>query len=156
MVHFSLEVEYQRITERQLDILNFIDEYRQQNGYSPSIREIGASTGIASTSAVNYQINRLVGGGYLARTSEVSRSFILLEAAYEAMGKPAPEEFEFSNLRAEVIALRMENKRIREQYELRIKSIERERNQLSQTLAMLKYRIIEQFERAFGREGDPE
>lgn len=151
MVHFSLEAEYQRATERQLDILNFIDEYRQQNGYSPSIREIGAGTGIASTSAVNYQINRLVEGGYLARTSDVSRSFILLETAYEAMGKPAPEEFEFSNLRAEVIALRAENKRIREQYETRVKSLERERNQLSQTLAMLKYRVMEQLEGVFSQ-----
>lgn len=146
MDHFSLEIDYQRITERQLDILNFIEEYRQQNGYSPSIREIGAGTGIASTSAVNYQINRLVEGGYLARTSEVSRSFILLEAAYEAMGKQSPDECEFSNLRTEVIALRTENRRIREQYESRINNLERERNQLSQTLAMLKYRVMEQFE----------
>lgn len=150
MDHFSLEVDYQRITARQLDILNFIDEYRQQNGYSPSIREIGAGTGIASTSAVNYQINRLVEGGYLARTSEVSRSFILLEAAYEAMDKQSPDECEFSNLRAEVIALRTENKRIREQYETRVKSLERERNQLSQTLVMLKYRVMEQLEGVFG------
>jgi hypothetical protein len=146
MHHFSLESEYQQITERQLDILNFIDEYRQQNGYSPSIREIGAGTDIASTSAVNYQINRLVEGGYMVRTSEVSRSLILLETAYEAMGKQAPGECEFSNLRAEVIALRTENKRIREQYETRVKSLERERNQLSQTLAMLKYRVMEQLE----------
>ncbi|MBZ0292772.1 MAG: MarR family transcriptional regulator [Anaerolineae bacterium] len=149
MDHFSLEVDYQRITERQLDILNFIEEYRQQKGYSPSIREIGAGTGIASTSAVNYQINRLVEAGYLVRTSEVSRSFILLEAAYEAMDKQSPNECESSNLRAEVIALRAENKRIREQYEVRVKSLERERNQLSQTVAMLKYRVIEQLEGVF-------
>ncbi len=151
MDHFPLEIDYQQITERQLDILNFIDEYRQQNGYSPSIREIGAGTGIASTSAVNYQINRLVEGGYLARTSEVSRSFILLETAYEAMDKQSPDECEFSNLRAEVIALRTENKRIREQYETRVKSLERERNQLSQTLAMLKYRVMVQLEGVFSQ-----
>ena len=151
MDHFSLEIDYQRITERQLDILNFIDEYRQQNGYSPSIREIGAGTGIASTSAVNYQINRLVEGGYLARTSEVSRSFILLETAYEAMDKQSPDECAFLNLRAEVIALRTENKRIREQYETRVKSLERERNQLSQTLAMLKYRVMAQVEGVFSQ-----
>jgi len=151
MDHFSLEIDYQRITERQLDILNFIDEYRQQNGYSPSIREIGAGTGIASTSAVNYQINRLVEGGYLARTSEVSRSFILLETAYEAMDKQSPDECAFLNLRAEVIALRTENKRIREQYETRVKSLERERNQLSQTLAMLKHRVMTQLEGVFSQ-----
>lgn len=151
MDHFSLEIDYQRITERQLDILNFIDEYRQQNGYSPSIREIGAGTGIASTSAVNYQINRLVEGGYLARTNEVSRSFILLEAAYEAMDKRSPDECAFLNLRAEVVALRAENRRIREQYEVRVKSLERERNQLSQTLDMLKHRVMTQLEGVFSQ-----
>ena len=71
MDHFHLKTPHRPLTDRQSCILNFMDDYRGQNGYSPSIREIGVGTGIASTSAVNYQINRLVAGGYLARTSEV-------------------------------------------------------------------------------------
>src|SRR3990172_4760928 len=112
MDHFHLKTPRRPLTERQIGILNFVGEYRQQNGYSPSIREIGAGTGIASTSAVSYQIDRLVESGYLARTSEVSRSFVLLESGYEAIGKQPPDECEISGLRAEVTALRAENKRI--------------------------------------------
>ncbi|MAS35514.1 MAG: hypothetical protein CL610_15995 [Anaerolineaceae bacterium] len=63
MYHIHFELPSQPLTERQISILNFMDEYRQQNGYAPSIQEIGIGTGIASTSAVNYQINRLVTGG---------------------------------------------------------------------------------------------
>jgi len=150
MDHFYLKTQQHQLTDRQIGILNFLDEYRQQNGYSPCIREIGVGTGITSTSAVNYQINRLVAGGYLARTSEVSRSFVLLEAAYEAIGKQPLDECEILGLHAEVTALRAENRRIREQYEARVKSLERERNQLSQTLAMLKHRVMTQLEGVFG------
>ena len=151
MHHIHFELPSQPLTERQVSILNFMDEYRQQNGYAPSIREIGIGTGIASTSAVNYQINRLVADGYLARTSEVSRSFILLAAAYEVIEKQPPEDCELFDLRAEVTALRAENRRIREQYEARVKSLERERNQLSQTLAMLKHRVMTQLEGVFSQ-----
>jgi SOS-response transcriptional repressor LexA len=149
MHHVYLELPRPQLTERQIDILNFLDEYRQQNGYSPSIREIGVGAGSASTSAVNYQINRLVADGYLMRTSEVSRSFLLLAAAYEALGKQPPDECELFGLRAEVTALRAENRRIREQYEARVKSLERERNQLAQTLAMLKSRAMAQLDGVF-------
>jgi hypothetical protein len=67
------------------------------------------------------------------------------------MDKQSPDECAFLNLRAEVIALRTENKRIREQYETRVKSLERERNQLSQTLAMLKHRVMTQLEGVFSQ-----
>jgi SOS-response transcriptional repressor LexA len=149
MDHFYLKTQQHQLTDRQIGILNFMDEYRQQNGYSPCIREIGVGTGITSTSAVNYQINRLVAGGYLARTSEVSRSFVLLEAAYEAIGKRPLDECKILGLHAEVTALLAENRRIQEQYEARVKSLERERNQLSQTLAMLKHRVMAQLEGIF-------
>ena len=89
---------------------------------------------------MNYQLNPLVAGGYLARTSEVSRSFVLLAAAYKTMGKQPPDECKVFGLRAEVTALRAENRRLREQYEAYVESLEQERNPLSQTLATLKHR----------------
>ena len=146
MNHYQIEVPRQPLTKRQVSILNFMDEYRRQNGYAPSIREIGTGTGIASTSAVNYQINRLVAGGYLGRTNEVSRSYVLLASAYQAIGKQRPDECELPNLRAEIKALQAEKRRLREQYEAHIYSVEQERNQLAETLATLKCRVMEQLE----------
>lgn len=85
-------------------------------------------------------------------TSEVSRGMILMAPAYDVIGKQDPDECDFSMLRAELFALRSENRRIREQYEARVKNLEREHNQLSQTLTMLKYRVIEQLENVFEEE----
>ena len=55
-------------------------------------------------------------------------------------------------LRAELLVIRTENRRIRELYEACVKNLEQERNQISQTLAMMKYRVIQQIESVFEAE----
>ena len=77
---------------------------------------------------------------------------ILLAPAYEAIGAEAPEDTNFSMMWAELLALRVENQRIRQLYEEHVKKLVRERNQLSQTLSMLKYRAIKQLEGIFEEE----
>ena len=140
------------LTDRQIAILTFMHDYQNNYGFVPAIREIGKAVGIRSTSAVSYQINRLVQLKCISKVGEVSRGMILMAPAYDALGKQSPDDCDFSMLREELFALRSENKRIREQYEARVKNLERERNQLSQTLAMLKYRVIEQLEGVFEEE----
>lgn len=140
------------LSERQMAILNFIHEYQIIHGFVPSIREIAEAIGTTSTSAVTYQIKRLVQLGYISKVGEVARGMILLAPAYEAVGVEAPEDTNLSMMRAELLALRVENQRIRQLYEERVKKLERERNQLSQTLSMLKYRAIKQIEGIFEKE----
>jgi SOS-response transcriptional repressor LexA len=139
------------LTDRQIKILTFIYDYQTEYGFVPSIREICTATGIRSTSAVSYQINRLVKSGYIDKTDVVSRGIALKASAYEAIGKPSPDECDISMLQAEMLTLRAENERIQKQYEARIKHLENERDQLFQTLSMLKYRVIEQLEGVFGK-----
>jgi len=145
-------IEEHDLTTRQVQILSFIHEYLTGYGFVPTIREICDATGIRSTSAVSYQIDRLVRLGYISKVGEVSRGMILLAPAYDVIGKQKPDDCDFAMLRSELLALRSENTRIREQYEARVKNLERERNQLSQTLAMLKYRVIKQLEGVFEEE----
>lgn len=73
------------LTERQRRMLEFIQRFAEENGYPPSIREIGNAVGITSTSVVNYNLNRLVEEGYLGRDQNVSRGIRLTER----MGKAA-------------------------------------------------------------------
>ncbi len=68
-----------KLSERQRKMLDFIQKFSQQNGYPPSIREIGEAVGISSTSVVNYNLNRLVEEGYVARDQNVSRGIRLTE-----------------------------------------------------------------------------
>lgn len=70
-----------RLSERQQRILKFLGEYIDENGYPPSIREIGAAAGISSTSVVSYNLRRLEERGYISRDKEVSRGLKLASAA---------------------------------------------------------------------------
>jgi len=75
----------ERLSERQQRILEFVNEYIGENGYPPSIREIGAAAGISSTSVVSYNLKRLEERGYLSRDREVSRGLKLTPAARAQM-----------------------------------------------------------------------
>ena len=68
-----------KLSDRQSRMLDYIQEFSTENGYPPSIRQIGAAVGISSTSVVNYNLNRLVDEGYLHRDQNVSRGIRLSE-----------------------------------------------------------------------------
>lgn len=70
----------QTLSSRQKKILSFIERFIGKNGYPPTIREIGEAVSIASTSVVNYNLNKLVDRGYLERSPEVSRGLRLVKA----------------------------------------------------------------------------
>ena len=68
-----------KLSDRQRKILDYIQDFTLENGYPPSIREIGSAVGITSTSVVNYNLNRLVEEGYLDRDQNISRGIRLTE-----------------------------------------------------------------------------
>jgi len=68
-----------KLSDRQRNMLDFIQRYTRDQGYPPSIREIGEAVGISSTSVVNYNLNRLVEEGYLDRHQNVSRGLRLTD-----------------------------------------------------------------------------
>lgn len=67
------------LSERQTKILDFIQSFVLDNGYPPSIREIGEAVGISSTSVVNYNLNALQREGHIERDKTVSRGIKLLD-----------------------------------------------------------------------------
>lgn len=62
------------ITRRQKEILDFILDFMDENGYSPSLRTIGKAMGLSSPSSVHEQIKKLQEAGFLEREDD-SRSF---------------------------------------------------------------------------------
>ena len=68
------------LSERQGKIVQFIKSFTFDNGYPPTIREIGEAVGISSTSVVNYNLNILQKEGYLMRDRTVSRGIRLSES----------------------------------------------------------------------------
>lgn len=70
--------DFNKLSERQRNILRYMDQYMDDNGFPPTIRQIGEATGINSTSVVNYNLNKLVQAGYLSRSSHVARGLRLV------------------------------------------------------------------------------
>ena len=62
-----------QLTERQEEILTFIKQFREENGYPPTLREIGKKFGISSTFGVKRHLDALVKKGYLNIESNASR-----------------------------------------------------------------------------------
>ncbi len=75
----------EHLSERQQNILEFLAEYVEENGYPPSMREIGAAADISSTSVVSYNLERLQEKGYISREREVSRGLKLTSMAQAAI-----------------------------------------------------------------------
>ena len=46
-------------------IVDFVEQFTQENGYAPSIREIGAAVGLSSTASVSYHLQKLRAEGLL-------------------------------------------------------------------------------------------
>ncbi len=75
------------LSERQKNILAYIQEYVAEYGRPPTIREIGSAVNISSTSVVNYNLTKLKERGLLERDAEVSRGLRLTEKVVEATGQ---------------------------------------------------------------------
>ena len=66
-----------KLSERQKAMLEFIGRFTEENGYPPTIRQIGEDVAISSTSVVNYNLHKLEKEGYIARDLRVSRGIRL-------------------------------------------------------------------------------
>ena len=67
------------LSKRHELILKFLAKFQEENGYSPSIREIGESIDVTSTSLVDYYLKQLEEKGYISREQHISRSICLLK-----------------------------------------------------------------------------
>jgi repressor LexA len=64
------------LSERQQQILDFIQAYVECHGVSPSYREIGVAVGLKAISAVKYQVEKLQEKGYLTRRDRMPRTIV--------------------------------------------------------------------------------
>jgi len=62
------------LTKRQKEILDFIKNYSQKKGYSPSLEEIRKRLKLASVSTVHYHIKKLQENGWLKKINNIARA----------------------------------------------------------------------------------
>ena len=62
-----------RTSDKAEKILEYVNAFVQENGYAPSVREIGAAVGLRSTASVSYHIQALQEKGLLAAPGQKGR-----------------------------------------------------------------------------------
>lgn len=73
-----------KLSERQKNMLEMLERFQVENGYPPTIREIGEALDISSTSVVNYNLERLQERGYIERENRLSRGIRILKPLSKA------------------------------------------------------------------------
>jgi repressor LexA len=68
-----------QLTDRQEEILKFIDQFITEMHYAPSIREIARQFGISSTNGVKRHLEALVKKGFLKIEENTSRAISLIK-----------------------------------------------------------------------------
>jgi len=81
------------ITRRQRQVYDFISEFVQSKGYSPSFEEIGEGLGLSSLATVHKHISNLEQKGLLKRDYNRSRSIDVLPIKSRAKSMPPPAAY---------------------------------------------------------------
>lgn len=69
-----------RTTTKREEILAFLRQFTQENGYAPSVREICAAVGLQSTATVHYHLNALRDAGLISMGEMKKRTISLPES----------------------------------------------------------------------------
>ena len=82
----------EKLTAMQQKIYDFIADAIRNQGYPPSVREIGEAVGLKSPSTVHFHIKHLEELGYISKSGRKGRALTLTERAAPAAAAPAPAQ----------------------------------------------------------------
>ena len=102
-----------KLTKKQLAVLDFIRDFTEENGHSPSYREVMEGLGLTSVSAVAEHIDNLVAKGALLKTPGEARSLEVLDYKHtetvnlfkKRMAEASPEDRITLEKAAEILGL---------------------------------------------------
>lgn len=87
------------LTKRQAEILKYIQNEVQKNGYPPTLREIGKAVGLTSPSSVKHQLSTLEKKGALRRDPNLPRAMEVIAPPLEvAEVNPLSSQATFNRL----------------------------------------------------------
>ena len=74
------------LSERQQEILEFVNQHVDANGYPPTVREIGQAVGLTSPSTVHAHLARLEAAGLIRRDPTKPRALEVIEGGRSRRG----------------------------------------------------------------------
>ena len=78
-------------TKKEKAILKFIETQVLENGYPPSVREIGKAVGLSSTATVHGYLAKLTKKGYIKKEDQKGRTLRVLKGGLADNEKPSPK-----------------------------------------------------------------
>ena len=78
------------LTKRQREILDFLNEFIEQNGYAPSLEEVARRFGLSSLATVHKHLTNLQDKGFIRRAWNRSRSVEIVPTRVGARGVDLP------------------------------------------------------------------
>jgi SOS-response transcriptional repressors (RecA-mediated autopeptidases) len=94
----------QRLTSKQASALDCIQTFIQQNGYSPSIRELAEALGYNSSSTVHALLDKLIEKGYISKEPTGPRTIrVLKEENASPTDEPELQSPQFVRMKAALI-----------------------------------------------------
>ena len=82
----------EELNKREKAILKYIEKAIKENGYPPSVREIGRGVGLSSTATVHGYIEKLTQKGYIKKEDQKGRTLKLLKGG---LTESEPEQKSF-------------------------------------------------------------
>jgi repressor LexA len=67
-------VERDNLSKKQKIMYDFIADFIEEHGYSPTFREIASGLNYKSLATVATHVNNLANGGWIVKTDKVGRS----------------------------------------------------------------------------------
>ncbi len=93
----------QKFTAMQQKIYDYIANTVRNQGYPPSVREIGEAVGLKSPSTVHFHIKHLEELGYISKSGRKGRALTLTERAAPAAAPAPAQEAEIPSGRVPVL-----------------------------------------------------
>ena len=93
----------QKLTAMQQKIYDYIANAVRNQGYPPSVREIGEAVGLKSPSTVHFHIKHLEELGYISKSGRKGRALTLTERAAPAAAPAPAQETEIPSGRVPVL-----------------------------------------------------
>lgn len=81
-IKWKREMKNKELGKTTLLVLNFVHDFINENGFSPSTREIGKAVGLKSTSSVQAHMDKLDMLGYLVKDYKKTRNIRINEDKY--------------------------------------------------------------------------
>lgn len=75
----------EKLSQKQVKILEFLKEFIKDKGYAPSVREICSAVGLKSTSTAHGYLERLESKGFIKKDPQRPRTLIICDGSSDAI-----------------------------------------------------------------------